>query len=504
MRVTRETPMRRLVYALVAIFLCLVALLVIRGLTFGSGGGTAQESSTPDVNAVEALAAARRLGEAITFRTVTRASGEPAKGDAGPWLAFHDWLETTYPHAHEAMTRETLAGYTLLYRWAGRDAALDPVVYMAHQDVVPVDPATEDLWDAPPFAGNIVDGHVVGRGALDDKGSLIGLMEAAEALAADGFTPQRTIYFLFGHDEEVGGDGAQAGFAHLAAQGIRAEMVLDEGMVSMEKMPLTGKDVSMIGIAEKGYVSVEIIATGAGGHSSTPPRDSAAIRLSRAVVALEDHQLPAHFSSPTVKGYFAAIGRDMDFLARLAMANRWLFSGMLESQFAAIPAANAMIRTTTAPTMLEGASKENILPQRARAVVNFRIHPSDSVQSVIEHVERVTDGIDGLEIHPLTGDGIASEPSGVSRTDNRAYAALAAAAREVAPGAPVAPTLVLGATDSRFAGEVSDNIYRYVPIKVTYEALDGIHGSNERISVENVGRMITAYQQIILMMDMAP
>ncbi|RFB04976.1 M20 family peptidase [Parvularcula marina] len=485
-----------------AVLVLFIAVIIGRTLSYGPSGESAPRLEAPDAPAMSGEEIGRHLGEAIRFQTVTSKAGAPEAGEEQPWLDFHDWLAATYPAAHEAMTLEKVAGLTLLYQWEGSDPSLNPIILMAHQDVVPVNPGTEGDWDAPPFAGEIIDGILVGRGALDDKASLITLMEAAEGLTQSGFAPKRTVYFLFGHDEEVAGIGAKSAFALLEERGVTADMVLDEGMVTVANAPLTGGPLTIIGVAEKGYLTVELRVSGEGGHSSTPPRDNAVVRLSRALVALEENQFPSHLNEQPLKDFFRGMAPDMSFVIRMALANRWLLGSQVEKELAKLPTADALVRTTIAPTMLEGSTKENVLPQRASATVNFRIHPSDSVEKVLDHIRKVTRDIDGVEIIAL--DGFASEPSPVSSAKTQAFAALSAAASSsISPDAPIVPGLVLGATDARFSYGVSENVYRYMPALLHTDEIGGIHGTNEKVSLENLARMARAYTQIILLMDEA-
>lgn len=492
--------LKKLIWGAAGLIVLVVGIILVRTFSYG-GEPVGQRVDLPDAPAISAESAARHLSEIIQFKTVTLSGGDPRPGQEGEWLALHDWLSETYPSAHAAITREIVPGtLTLLYTWPGSDPSLKPILLMAHQDVVPVNMGTESDWTGAPFAGEIIDGFVYGRGAIDDKGNLVALMEAADALAASGFQPKRTVLFMFGHDEEVLGSGAEAGVALLRSRGIEPEMVLDEGFMIIDPSPLSGKPMGIIGIAEKGYVTIEVTAIAQGGHSSTPPRNSANVNLAKAILALEDNQMPADFSKPPVSDLFSSAGKDMPFAQRMALANLWLFQGMVESSLAENSAGNAMVRTTTAPTMLRGSAKENVLPQRAVATVNFRVHPNDTPDDVIQHVKDVTAGIEGIEIE-TGGDGINSPASPVSPTDNRAYAVLASVAEVAGNGAPVAPGLVLGATDSRYAAAITSNIYRFAPAIMTPEELTGFHGTNERISVENMGRLSKGYAQIILGMD---
>lgn len=492
---------RNILVGLGAIIGIIIAVVLFRTASYGADpvGSRVELPEAPEISSDRG---AQNLSRAIQFRTITIAPGDPRPGQEGPWNALHQWLEQTYPAAHAAMQKELVPEtLTLLYTWEGSDPGLKPILLMAHQDVVPVNIGTEGDWTGAPFEGEIIDGYIYGRGTIDDKGSLVALMEAAEALAASGFQPKRTIYFMFGHDEEVSGSGAEAGIALLKARGIEPEMALDEGFMIVDPSPLTGKPMGFIGIAEKGYLTLEIIATGEGGHSSTPPRDSAAVRLARAVVALDDNQMKADFSKPPVSDLFRSAANDMPFMQKMAFANTWLFEGMIDQQMSGIAAGNAMIRTTTAPTMLAGSAKENVLAQRASAMVNFRIHPNDTEEDIMQHVRDVTAGIEGIEIKVGQQGirGLGASP--VSPTDNRAYAVLASVAEATAGGAPAAPGLVLGATDARYASAITPNVYRFAPAIMSPEDLTGFHGTNERLSVENMGRLATGYAQIILAMD---
>lgn len=491
--------MKQFLSALMAVIFGIVAIILFRTFTYGGPPEGGEKIDLPEVPTFSVEAAAEHISQAIKFKTITFKGGDPVSVEAAqPWLELHNWLAGAYPRVHATMELTKVADYSLLYKWQGSDTDLDPIILMAHQDVVPVNIGTLEDWTGKPFSGDIIDGYIYGRGALDDKGSLVTIMEAGEALIASGFIPERTVYFMFGHDEEVAGIGAKSMVDVLHARSVRAELVLDEGFFVIKDSPLTGKPFGFVGVSEKGYVSLELTATGAGGHSSNPPRNSANVRLARAILALEDNQMKADFSKPPVANLFRAAADDMGFTGRMALANLWLFRGLVEKRLAG--AGDAMIRTTTAPTILEGAIKENVLPQRARAVVNFRLHPNDTLDDLMTHVEKVTKDIDGLEIGIVRG-GIASEASPMSPTDNRAYSVLASVAGEVGGGVPTGPALVLGGTDARFAYKISDNVYRFYPSAVTLEELTGFHGTNERLSVENAGRMVKGYMQLILAMD---
>jgi len=275
------------------------------------------------------------------------------------------------------LKREEVAGGSLLYTWPGSDQSGPALLLTAHQDVVPVETGSEGKWSAPPFSGAIANGFVIGRGAIDDKGSLMAILEATEQLLARGYRPRHTIYLGFGHDEERGGTGAIAMAALLKQRGAKIGLALDEGFAVLDGVIVgVNAPVALIGVAEKGYVSVELTAAGSGGHSSMPSDDNAAVRISRAVDRLAEHPFPARLDGPTA-GMFDGIAPYSSGTMRLALANRWLLGPIVKSQLLASPDTAAAIRTTTAPTIVSAGTKDNVLPQFARAVVNHRILPGD-------------------------------------------------------------------------------------------------------------------------------
>ena len=434
-----------------------------------------------------------RLAAALRFRTVSHQ--DPAALDAEAFRDLEQHLARSFPRVHATLARETIAGHSLLFTWAGREPRLPPLLLLAHVDVVPVDPVTEAAWTHPAFAGEIADGLIWGRGALDDKASVVGLLQAVEHLLGDGFTPRRPVLLAFGHDEEVGGErGATAIARTLAARGIAPVFVLDEGGAVTEGV-IDGAPapVALIATAEKGYLSVELTVTSEGGHSSMPPPLTAVGILARAVDALERHPLDAAIVGPA-RGLFEFVGPELDVPHRVVLANLWLFGPLLRARLAASPATDALIRTTTAPTMLEGSVKENVLPVRARGVVNFRIRPGESVASVLAHV-RATIADDRVAVATL-GPSL-SEPSPESRVDAPGFTTLARTIREVFPGAIVAPTLMLGASDARHYVQLGADVYRFLPFTMRPEDLRRPHGIDERLGVEDYQRVVRFYERLI-------
>lgn len=449
--------------------------------------------AAPPEAAIDAPAAAGRLGKALTFPTISVQEGQTQ--ELAPFTAQRAWLEATYPAFHAAAKREVVNGESLLFTWEGSDPALAPMLLLAHLDVVPVEEFSRDKWVADPFAGEVREGYVWGRGAVDDKGSLVTLMEAANTLAAQGFKPKRTVIFAFGHDEEVSGlQGAQAMAALLKSRGIKAWFALDEGMAIVEKYPMTGGPVALIGIAEKGYATMRVTATATAGHSSTPPSDTAVTLLAEGIMRI--HRMPVEMKlegGPAID-MIRALSPQLPLTIRAAAANEWLFSPVINQQLGADPRAAALLRTTVAPTMIDGGDKENVLPGRATAMINFRLHPRDTSASILEAAQAAVRGVPGVTVEWASPP---NEASPVSSTTSDSYRLIAAVARAAGGGAPVAPTLVLGATDSRHYAGVAENVYRFSPALLSDEEIAGVHGVNEKISVANVERMIRAYIHLI-------
>ncbi|MBJ7312748.1 M20 family peptidase [Rugamonas sp. CCM 8940] len=487
-RASRKRFIPRLLLALLAAVAALAGVLAFNTLRSESRQLQVAPAAPP---ALDEAAAAGRLAAALRWRTI--ASAADAEAGADQFLGLQAQLAQAFPRLHAALKREVV-GHSLLYTWAGSDAAAKPALWLAHQDVVPVAPGTEADWLQPPFDGVVKDGYIWGRGAWDDKGSLLAQMEAVETLLAAGFAPRRTLYLAYGADEEVGGRrGAVALAALLKSRGVRLDYVLDEGMLVTEGI-LAGLDkpAALIGVAEKGYASVDLELAMAPGHSSMPPRASAIGQLSAALARLEQQQLPASMDG-MAQDMFATLAPEMSGFQRVALANLWLFGPLLQRQLEQSASTNAMLRSTTALTIVHAGNKDNVLPGKANATVNFRLLPGDSVAGVLDHVRRSIDN-PAIKLSVQPGQ---SEPSAVSRTDTPQYATLNRTVRQVFSGAVVVPGLVLGATDSRHFAALSDNIFKFSPVRAGPKDLARFHGSNERIAISNYVEMIRFYHQLL-------
>lgn len=433
---------------------------------------------------VEAQSVAEHLAAAIRIETIS--SGDPADFRGESFDTLHRLLEKLYPRVHTSLQLEKINRYGLLYTWVGSNPELEPVLFAAHQDVVPADPSTLEHWTHPPFSGQIEDGFVWGRGALDIKSQMITLLEAVETLLKKGYRPERTIYLAFGQDEEVGGpQGATAIAKTLQERGVKLWALVDEGgALTEDVLPGVKTPIALIGTAEKGYLSLHFTVHATPGHSSAPPRETAIGLLARAIARLEVNPLPAWVGA--AEPLFHAIAPVAPFSMQFIFANLWLFKGLAEKRLSASPQTSAMIRTTTAPTLISGGIKDNILPSKAEAVVNFRVLPGNSIAAICEYVRAVI-GDKRVEFEPL--EHIHWEASPVSPTSGDQYDSLSAAIRAFFPDVVVAPFLELGGTDARHYGSVCEHIYRFSPYRINQADLERIHGINERISVESLGQM---------------
>ena len=435
-----------------------------------------------------------RLAGSLRFPTITH--DDPAAFDPDAFLALHDYLRNAFPQVHVHLERETVRAYSLLYTWRGSDPSLKPILIAGHLDVVPVEPGTEANWQEEPFGGRIAGGFIWGRGAIDNKSAVVGTLEAVEMLLAEGFRPARTVYLAYGHDEEIGGRGGAQGIAAvLKSRGISLEMVLDEGGVIGEGLlPGVSAPVALVGIAEKGFVSIELIARTLGGHSSLPPPQSTIGILSAAIARLEENPMPARLIDPT-RRLFDRVAPEFPFARRALFANLWLTRPLVVRGLESSPATNAMVRTTMAATVFQAGTKDNVLPGHGRAVVNFRILPGDSIGGVVEHVRRV---IDDTRVEVRTVGAFSAEPSAVSSSESESFRRLERTVRSITPDAIVAPYLVVVATDARHYGGLCRDVFRFLPLRLTARDLDRIHGTDERLAIRHYEDAVRTYRRLIL------
>jgi carboxypeptidase PM20D1 len=488
--------MKKVLLSLFAGVVALLGVMVARTMMVPAPAAPGQASKSV---AVDAATAAARLSGAVKFATVSFASGAPI--DTAAFLGFHDFLATSFPKVHATLRRETVSELSLIYTWRGIDTTAAPVVLMGHMDVVPVPEQNLKEWTHAPFSGDVADGYVWGRGTMDDKVTVLAILEAVEDMIARGVQPARTVYLTFGHDEEVGGRyGARAIVDTLVARGVKPALVIDEGGVMSEgAVPGVQGMAAVVGIAEKGYLSLRLTAKAQGGHSSMPTERTAVGALSRAIAALEATPFPSRLDGPA-RGMLEAMAPYLPFTRKLVFANLWATSPLVTSVLSQTPSTAAMIHTTTSPTMLTAGIKDNVLPPEASAVVNFRIRPGETQQSVIA---RVTEVIADTMVSVVPTDSARVDPSPVSDPNGAAFQLIASTVRGMVPGqsVPVLPYLVVGGTDAKYWGPHSSNVFRFLAVPLADGDLSRIHGVNERMSVKGYATAVTFFAQLLSNLD---
>jgi carboxypeptidase PM20D1 len=481
--------LKRGLAAVLAVVLIFFGVAVVRALTIGA---PAAPEAAPPIQ-VDADIAARHLSEVIRLQTVSYGDGVKEKEKGAALQDMQRWMEQSYPNFHEAAGPEKF-NQSLLFTWIGKNANLPPVLLMAHMDVVPVVPGTEKDWAHAPFSGDIAGGFVWGRGAIDDKGQLVAILEAAERLAASGFQPERTIMFAFGEDEEVGGGSGNAAIAKaLQSRGTHFAWVLDEGSsVLSEPFPGIRHPVALIATAEKGFLTLELTAHGLGGHAARPSDDLALVRLSSAILNVTGRPFASDLDD-IQRAKLAVLTPFAPFTDRLVLANLWLTKPLVIRDMTANPESAATLHTTISPTMLNAGVKENVIPPTAQAIINFRLHPRDSIRSVTDHVR---DAVGDSKVDVAEREETISEASKVADTNSPAFVTIARAVTDTF-GVPVAPEIMTGATDSRHYLPIADAVLRFRPFHTEPSDVARVHGTNERAAVADLGPAIGFYTRLI-------
>ncbi|WP_231390305.1 M20/M25/M40 family metallo-hydrolase [Nocardia sp. CNY236] len=431
---------------------------------------------------------AERLAAALRCATVS--ADDPHRLDTTAFDRLDAHLRQSFPLVHAELELRRF-GPSRLYRWPGTEPTGVAAILLAHQDVVPVD--DPQRWTHPPFAGVVDDEYIWGRGAIDDKSRVLAALEAVESALADGLRPRRTIYLAFGHDEEVfGGDGAVPMAEHLRQAGVYADLLLDEGgVITADVIEGVRQPVATIMLGEKGYATVRLSVTDTGGHSSMPGTQTAIGRIARAVHRIQTHPMPLRLT-PVIADMLHRLRTVMHgprgHLLGLARIAPSLITRVMATQ----PQTAALVRTTTAPTVIRGGVRANVLPAQAEALVNFRILPGDSVAAVLRHCRKV------VRDPQVRFDvvGTATEPSTVT-APGPAFDLVADLARAVVPGIAVTTGLVPGATDSRHYADLALTRCNFAPVVLDERDLASIHGTDERLSRVNYARLITFNRRLI-------
>ena len=491
-----NTVLKRLFLFAATLLLLLVAVLAVN-----TWRATSRQIAPAPVAPLkmDQAAAAERLAAAVRIPTIS--SPTDPQASAAEFEKMHRHLEQSFPRVHAQLRRERIGtpgqgDYALLYTWPGSDAQARPILLMAHMDVVAIDEASRAQWREPGFSGAVKEGYVWGRGAWDNKSNLMGMLEAIETLLAAGHAPRRTVMLFSGADEEVDGLRGSATAARLMQQrGTRFDFVIDEGLVVTQGlMPGVRVPAALIGIAQKGYVTIEVSASlPKGGHSSMPPREGAIGILSAGLARLQAGGYPERLDGVPAR-MLEALGPEMRFPLNVVMANLWLFRPVVARILAASDTTRAQLHTTTAITVVGGGIKDNILPARAQALVNFRILPGETSDTVLEHVRRT---VDDPRITVTKPEHSVFEPTRVASTTSGGYQAIEKSIRQVFPDSVVAPGLFTARADAGYFDSVADNVYLFSPVRMGTEDGSRFHGVDERISVSNYIEMINFYHQLI-------
>ena len=435
----------------------------------------------PEDAAVDALAAL------IRCKTVSYV--DPALEDDAEFEKLIALLPALYPRVFDVCSFQQLPDRALLLRWPGKSEKA-PSVMMAHYDVVPVD---ENSWEKPPFEAIIEDGVLWGRGTLDTKVTMNGILSAANHLIVQGFRPENDVYFAFSGGEEINGLGAVNIVNYFVSHDIHPALVVDEGGAVVENVfPGVKAPCGLIGIAEKGMINAQYRTVSGGGHASAPKPHTPVGILAAACKKVEDHPFKAHIAGPAAQ-MFDTLGRHSTFLYRMIFANLWCFGWVIDL-LGRISGGemNALVRTTTAFTQMEGSSARNVIPPEAKMVCNMRLNPKDSVQSALAYLRKTVNDPQ-VEISALE----SFEPSPVSETGCVAWDKVASSVAETWRGCIVSPYLMVQCSDSRHYRDLSNHVYRFSAMDLTAQERSTIHGHNERIRLESISRCVEFYIRLL-------
>ncbi len=471
-------------WILFGFFLIFAAVIGVRTLRFTP---KEQPSLTKEEVRFDRDAAVEALARLVQCRTVSY--NDPSLEDDQEFEKLIALLPELYPRVFDVCSVQQLPDRALLLRWPGKNHG-DPAVLMAHYDVVPVN---EETWEKPPFAAVLEDGVLWGRGTLDTKVTFNGIFSAANYLIGKGFRPENDIFFAFSGGEEVNGRGAPNIVQYFIDHRVQPAIVVDEGGAVVENVfPGVQKPCGLIGIAEKGMLNVQFRTRSAGGHASAPKPHTPIGVLAAACKRVEDHPFEAHIAGPAAQ-MFDTLGRHSTALYRMIFANMWCFSWVIDL-LGRISGGemNALVRTTVAFTQMEGGPARNVIPPEARMVANMRLNPHDNVNTALGHLRHAVKNSD-VEISVLEG----FDPSPISETDCPAWDKVASAVANTWPGCIVSPYLMVQCSDSRHYGKICKHVYRFSAMDLTAQERATIHGSNERIRVESIGKAVEFYIRLM-------
>ena len=452
--------------------------------------GDQETDSLVDINGF-----AQRLAQLIQIPTVSWTNR--SKRDLKVFSQFQEKLITLYPRVHATLKREVHGNFGLVYHWKGKNPNRQPVLFLAHYDVVPAEEKGDETWKEPPFSGRIKQGYLWGRGTLDIKSQLAFQMETAEILLTQGWQPDRDIYFAFGGDEEIAGtEGAQNMASIFKKRGLSFEFVVDEGgVIARDQLAfLKGQPAALVGLAEKGMVTFKITATGESGHSSMPGRDGTAIgRLARGIVRLEKKSFPSRLD-PVMKNMLERFVPHVSVALGVIFANLWLFSPLIRFIFSKNKTTDSLIRTTQAVTVFHSGEQENILPGEATCLINHRILPGNTIgQLQKQHRQILKDKALTIED---AGNWPANDPIKAGDPKESGFQLIQKILASTHPGTIAVPFLVNGSTDSKYYRDLTDQILRFTPLVLKPADIATIHGVNEKVSLNNLENGLKFYLQL--------
>lgn len=507
--------MKKIITFGILVLLVIATIMIVKTFTFNFQIKENANNETMEypTNKIALL----RLSQAIQIPTVSAVHYEDT--NFKPFDDFKTFLQEAYPQVYQSMDVTTVNTYGLVFHWKGKDSTKKPLLFLSHYDVVPINnydfdanpvpneaivdlntPSTplsnyQEGWEGYPFSGDIKNGRIYGRGTLDMKSMLISIMEAADTLLAEGYVPNQDIYFAFGQDEEVSGrQGAVKIAEYFNNKGIRFDAVYDEGgfvTSPTSVLPQVDKAIALIGVAEKGFLTLEIKVNGIGGHSSMPPAKGSLVLAAEIIEKLNTEQMPATLIPP-IENFLHNIGGSMDFKSRMAISNKWLLGNALLKSLSKNPGSNALIRTTTAITMAHSSDAPNVLSASSEITVNFRILQGNTVEDVLNHVKKICEGYD-VEFNVVS----AREPSQLSSHTSEQFKKLEKTIAVNYPNAIITPYLTIGGTDAYKYELVSDNVFRFMPIEVNQYEQRQIHNDNESITIDNYMRMINHFKLLM-------
>lgn len=506
--------MKKIFLGILVLAIIIVAVLVIKTLTypFASTKDLAEKPAEFPVNDK----AVKRLSEAIQIPTISTV--EYSETNFEPFVQFQKFLQEAYPLVYENLETTTVNEHGLVFHWKGKNSNKKPLLFLSHYDVVPVNnydfanppaytpvfkptekakPLTDyqTSWTYPPFSGAVDHGRIYGRGTLDMKGMLISILEAADQLLAEGYQPEQDIYFAFGHDEEVSGrQGALKIADYFKQKNITFDAVYDEGgyVVSPQSVIKSiDKAIALVGVAEKGFLTLQITVKGTGGHSSMPPKKGSLVLAAEIIDELNNHQMEPMVTEP-IEFFLKNVGGAMDFKSQLAIANQWALKGTLINSLEKDAASNALIRTTTALTMAHSSDAPNVLSATTEITVNFRILQGNSVDDVLNHVKQICEGYD-VDYKVIS----SREPSKISDINGEPFRKVQKTIAEVYPNAIISSYLTIGGTDAYKYEIVSDNVFRFMPVEINQYDQRLIHNDNESITIDNYMRMIHYFKLLM-------